>query len=66
VIRKNVVLSNSSLGIDVQGSGNVISGNRALGNGLLDLEDFDSTPPCGTNTWKSNLFGTAGPQTCIR
>jgi parallel beta-helix repeat protein len=41
---------------------NLITSNKAFGNGGFDLED--DNPACDANTWKSNQFGTAN-QACI-
>jgi parallel beta-helix repeat protein len=41
---------------------NLITSNKAFGNGGFDLED--DNPACDSNTWKSNQFGTAN-QSCI-
>jgi parallel beta-helix repeat protein len=41
---------------------NLITSNKAFGNGFVDLDDYN--PACDSNTWKSNQFGTAN-QSCI-
>ena len=65
VIENNEALSNNSIGIGVGGSHNKMTGNRALGNRLIDLDDASSTTsPCGTHVWKDNVSGPVAP--CIK
>ena len=42
-----------------RGMDNILSANRALGNGVFDL--YDSNPGCDHNLWSGNTFGTAEP-----
>jgi parallel beta-helix repeat protein len=67
VLQNNEALSNNAIGIGVGGSHNKMTGNRAIGNGLIDLDDASSmTNPCGTNVWKDNVFGPPCCQPCIK
>jgi CSLREA domain-containing protein len=64
-VKKNVLHANHTFGLSVTGGGtdgNLITGNRALGNGNVDLED--QTPGCGTNRWRKNTARTAS-EVCV-
>ena len=56
VVQNNEALSNNEFGIGVASSHNKMTGNRALGNGFIDLVDVSMTN-CGTNVWKNNISG---------
>jgi parallel beta-helix repeat protein len=60
-------VNGNPVGIQILGglgsSFNTIQSNTALGNTTFDLQD--DSPDCGTNTWRSNIFGTAN-QGCIQ
>jgi parallel beta-helix repeat protein len=64
-IRANVVFSNASDGIRVDGASNRILGNRTGRNGTgaggYDLHDTNADPPCDHNQWSGNWFHTAFP-----
>lgn len=78
-IRSNSTVHNGGNGIAVyrsgspaQGQRNTIQGNRSFQNGTaancvgkaFDLFDANLAPPCDTNTWSGNIFGTKS-QVCI-
>jgi hypothetical protein len=50
-------VSDLSVGIFVDGTGNLIRNNEATGNQVDDL--VDNSDVCGSNTWKANAFTTA-------
>lgn len=54
----NHLYSNFDTGIiaRVGAVSNEITGNFALNNVLNDLMDLNMSPPCGNNTWSSNIF----------
>jgi parallel beta-helix repeat protein len=67
LVKGNRTFGNTDDGIDVNGTNNTITENISLGNGR-DLEDDQSTsgtPPCESNSWTSNIFGTSSDG-CIR
>ncbi len=59
----NTSLDNLGDGIDVGGSGNTISGNTALGNGLAagGFDLFDASGTTTQNTWSKNHANTRNP-----
>ncbi len=65
-----VYRSTNSSGVPVGGQSNTIRFNTAFNNGSspssvsFDLFDTNTTPPCDSNTWASNTFGTKN-QACI-
>ena len=65
-IRDNVCGGNASLGIAVEGgsSRNRVTGNSAYGNARFDAGDINDDPPCDTNVWEDNDFGTVN-QPCV-
>lgn len=60
----------NSSGVPVGGQSNTIRSNTAFNNGsapnsvAFDLNDTNLTPPCDSNIWASNTFGTKN-QACI-
>jgi len=60
----------NSQGTPTGGTGNTIRFNRAFNNGsapnsvTFDLQDDWASPPCDTNTWQANQFGTKS-RACI-
>jgi parallel beta-helix repeat protein len=69
----NLALKNLGDGIDVglDGTGNILKWNVALGNGSTDLEGDggfdleDDNPDCDNNTWRGNL-GRRNQPDCIQ
>ena len=61
VLRGNRAIRNEGRGIVVSGTGNRLSRNTALDNGL-DLQDTNGD--CAHNTWRQNTFRTSDPA-CI-
>jgi parallel beta-helix repeat protein len=65
LIEGNTVTGNTGDGIFIDTEENRIVGNTALGNGgsdgRFDLLDINFEPPCDSNVWLDNVFGTAGP-----
>ncbi|HEV2810551.1 MAG TPA: right-handed parallel beta-helix repeat-containing protein [Acidimicrobiales bacterium] len=63
LIQGNTVSGNTGNGIEVNTEQNRIVGNTALGNGgsdgKHDLFDGNFDPPCDSNVWQDNVFGTA-------
>ncbi len=65
-----VYRSTNSAGVPVGGQSNTIRSNTALNNGsapnsvAFDLFDTNLTPPCDSNMWVANTFGTKN-QACI-
>ncbi len=54
---------NAGIGLESPTVSDHFSGNVAFGNGLFDISD--SNLNCGSNTYKSDVFGTAN-QACIK
>ncbi len=46
------------------GMGNAVRHNRSYRNGAWDLFDSNIAPPCDSNVWASNAYGTAN-QPCV-
>ena len=70
VVHGNTVTGNAGNGIAVASAHNTISRNVATGNAAVttfpawDLFDDNTTPPCDSNVWANDTFGTRN-QTCI-
>jgi len=68
-ISGNVANDNDQIGIELLSSpfssveNNNLSGNMALGNGIVDLQDENTD--CGTNKWQGNIFESSN-QDCIK
>ncbi len=68
-VQQNAVVGNAANGILVEGGSNRILGNVARGNNAahdtgrpaFDLQDTNTDPPCGTNTWTANQADTRNP-----
>lgn len=54
---------NAGIGLESPTTSNHFSGNVAFGNSVFDISD--SNPGCGSDTYKSDVFGTAN-QACIK
>ena len=52
--------------IFTSGSGYLIQSNTALNNAGTDLWDLNTSPPCDSNTWKSNNAVTKSPASCVK
>lgn len=69
-VQDNTVTNNAADGIRVAAQNNAITSNTATGNAAYpgttawDLDDTNTTPPCDSNTWSNNTFGTRN-QPCI-
>jgi parallel beta-helix repeat protein len=65
IVLGNQTNNNSSVGIGLESPtvSDHFSGNVAFGNAVFDISD--SNPSCGSNTYKSDVFGTAN-QACIK
>ncbi|HEX6539570.1 MAG TPA: NosD domain-containing protein [Candidatus Dormibacteraeota bacterium] len=69
-VESNNVANNAADGIAVTSQSNSITSNTAQGNAAYpgvtawDLHDGNTTPPCDSNTWSGNTFGTSN-QSCI-
>jgi parallel beta-helix repeat protein len=65
-VRANTIDGNDGVGVFVSAgsTGNTIASNEALGNTGVDLADGNLVPPCDSNDWNNNRFGTAN-QSCI-
>jgi len=57
----NTASGNGRVGITVfsDSSANTLSQNSAEGNLVYDLQDYDASPPCGTNTWSADWYNSA-------
>ncbi len=69
LVQNNRVDGNGRDGVFVGGPSTVAGNNKLLGNrGTLNFEhdghDNTITPPCDSNTWSANLFGTVN-QACV-
>ena len=70
LVQHNSVTNNAANGVGVASQNNTIESNVATGNdanpGVMafDLYDANTSPPCNTNTWSNNVFGTSHPS-CI-
>ena len=64
-IHGNTVKDSQEVGFRISGSSinNAVESNTASDNRFFDL--FESQPGCGSNTWKSNTFGTRN-RSCIQ
>ena len=58
---------NKVFGIDLSDNtaSNTVSFNKATGNGAFDGHDDQGGPPCGSNQWQNNSFGTVN-QPCVQ
>ncbi len=61
----NAANNNEANGIfvDTSATHHQLAGNKATGNGFVDLEDFN--PGCDSNQRVGNTFGTSDPASCI-
>lgn len=70
LVEDNSATDNAADGIAVLSSRNTITSNVATGNDAYpgitawDLHDANTTPPCDSNSWSSNTFGTRN-QDCV-
>ena len=69
-VLNNSVTNNAANGILVLSINNIIDSNTSTGNAAypgvtgFDMNDGNTNPPCDSNTWLSNTFGTRN-QVCI-
>jgi streptogramin lyase len=62
IVRLNRVIGNLFGVVDNGGHSNAFTRNVATGNQESDLADFANfNPPCDSNTWSGNTYGTATP-----
>jgi hypothetical protein len=54
---------NAGIGLESPTTSDHFSGNVAFGNAVFDISD--SNAGCGSDTYKSDVFGTAN-QACIK
>ena len=70
LVQGNNDTNNAANGIAVASQTNTITSNVATGNDAYpgitawDLEDTNASPPCDSNAWSANTFGTRS-QSCI-
>lgn len=72
-VTNNVAEDNATFGISIDAVGNnnvgttanTFRANRARNNPQFDGHDGNTSPPCGTNLWEDNDFGTVN-QPCVR
>lgn len=70
IIQSNSVTNNAANGIHVLSVDNLIASNTAIANDAYpgatawDLNDGNTSPPCDSDTWSGNTFGTRN-QTCV-
>ncbi|MGH9069773.1 MAG: right-handed parallel beta-helix repeat-containing protein [Acidimicrobiales bacterium] len=75
IVQSNDSTANAANGVRVVSGGqsNQVTGNESYLNGTgpnsggiaFDLADTNVSPPCDSNTWSGNLFGTVN-QSCVR